>query len=195
MQHRCYPAICPIEERDETMRSMMLACASMLLASGCIAKPASTYHVMVDNDFSNDQATAVLNALANWETALDGRLHFDIEVGNCTASEFGHEHEICVHSAKETFIEAMADSDDVIGNTKRLANDSSDVFLPYDFTGDVATFETIATHELGHSMGLVHHHGVPTVMCWALQCAAPKVETDDCNQWTSIRGEFEVSCQ
>ena len=172
-----------------TMMVVVLVCVT-----GCTAPIGDHYTVVVDPKLSPKYTVAVFEAYANWVEMLDGKLSIDYSTTHVCQ---GVSSEICIHASSHAWIVANGGSKGSVGFTEHhWWGDRSDVYLPIveDENATPATLLTIVTHELGHSVGLLHTQA-NTIMCFGIECASPTITCDDADQYNVVHrtlGELDV---
>ena len=188
--------------QDKAMKSLfviviMLSClagcgsASSLSQDGGV--PHSYYTLLIDPSFTQNEYDDIANAVLSWEQAVP--VHFDIAYGISICPTDGV---VCIspNTSSQAFeiSEAGTDIPDdagpyhLLGWTEWYFQDG-EAQISIDQRASVIgdkLFQATAAHELGHSMGLIHHEGCYLMNAVMTECAViPTV--NDVNQWFDLR--------
>jgi hypothetical protein len=160
------------------------------------------YTVEIDPAFSAEEAEAVLDAVADWESHIP-ELVLVLKLEYCSGV---HDGLICVHPADQRGIISHGGSPGKIGVTDQMLGwndighiDGGDCYLDVEgiVNQDLVTrwhlrtprgaIHQTAVHEMGHAMGLVHDLRFWTIMNAWFDLESAMVTDLDAKQWRSLR--------
>ena len=131
------------------------------------------YRVVIRQaDFDPDEALTIVEACLAWERTVPG-LSLTPSIGQC---EGYRERVICVGK------QANLPEPHVAETWRTPLVDGAVVYIEPGWV-DLS----VASHEIGHGMGL-HHDAPGTIMCADVTCAAGEPTPDDAMQWYRVRG-------
>ena len=165
-----------------------------LLSSGCGVSYASEYDLFIDQGFAPEQQEQIIEASARWTSATDGDVKFNVHIGGIDTPTT--KHQIFVITLANESTEAYCHDRAALGCTENgkgldVAFVRLQTSLPAaiddgpEAPNDLAI--QVATHELGHAMGLSHDAN-GTVMAPYVTQGSVIITARDIAQFRAVRG-------
>jgi hypothetical protein len=171
-----------------------------------------SYNLYIDPAFTPAQTEYVIAAANDWIAKVPD-LSIAISIAACSGVK---DKTICIHPSTEAQVDAIGNGNDELGYTSRwqvVENgnpiyyvDGGEIFLSLDLIQSrqiyqnslgpvyITTLQSVAEHEIGHAMGLLHLPGTGILMnayyvddCNAATCS-------DIAEWYNVRGQAAPSC-
>lgn len=151
------------------------------------------YQVSIDPAFDQHHSEMIWEGVEAWETAVEGAISFKRVEGT------KYDDMILIVPASTdslTFEDGAFGSGHYIAGLTSYSGESA--MCQVSLNQDDFKFQMVATHEIGHAIGMEHIRPDGTMMCADIECQVPMITCRDviqfCDVWSCVASQMKV-CQ